>query len=75
MPIYEYRCDKCGIDFEYLVFGKEKPNCPSCNSKNVCKLMSASGFISKGGSGETVSSSAGSNCGGCAATSCSSCGQ
>jgi putative FmdB family regulatory protein len=28
MPIYEYHCKNCDQDFEYLVFGSEKPNCP-----------------------------------------------
>lgn len=73
MPIYEYHCEDCKQDFECLVFGGEEPDCPSCNSKNICRLMSACGFISKGSSGETVSSSA-SSCSGCAATSCASCG-
>ncbi|NNF99567.1 MAG: zinc ribbon domain-containing protein [Desulfobacteraceae bacterium] len=75
MPIYEYHCEECGKDFEYLVFGSDCPECPECEGKKVCRLMSACGFISKSGSGETVSSSAGaSSCGGCAATSCSGCG-
>ena len=75
MPIYEYHCKNCDQDFEYLVFGSEKPDCPSCKSKKVSKLMSACGFISKGSGGETVSSSAGaSSCSGCAASSCAGCG-
>ncbi|MBT8356460.1 MAG: zinc ribbon domain-containing protein [Desulfobacterales bacterium] len=74
MPIYEYHCENCSHDFEYLVFGSEKPGCPSCNSKTVAKQMSACGFVSKTASGETVSSSASSSaCSGCAATGCSSC--
>lgn len=76
MPIYEYHCDACNKDFECLVFGNETPCCPDCNCENVNRLMSACGFVSKSGSGETVSSSAGSSaCGGCAATNCGSCGQ
>ncbi len=51
MPIYEYHCDKCNKDFERLVFGNEQPDCPSCNSKKVKKLMSASTFYSRGGHG------------------------
>jgi putative FmdB family regulatory protein len=75
MPIYEFCCNECGQNFERLVFGAEKPECPACNSLKVNRLMSACGFISKGSGGETVSSSAsGSACSGCAATSCSSCG-
>ena len=73
MPIYEYQCNDCESDFEYLVMGNDKPCCPSCNSKKVGKLMSACGFVSKGGGGGTVSKSAGSSCGGCTASSCSSC--
>ena len=74
MPIYEYHCEKCNEDFECLVFGSEQPDCPSCNSTEVCRLMSACGFVSKGSSGQTVSKSAGSACTGCKASSCSSCG-
>ena len=75
MPIYEYHCNKCNKDFEYLVFGKEDPACPSCKSKKVGRLLSACGFVSKGGSGETVKTAASdSSCSGCSATSCSSCG-
>ena len=76
MPIYEYHCKKCDKDFECLVFGGEEPSCPTCNEKNVERLMSACGFVSKSAGGETISSSAsGSSCAGCAATSCGSCGQ
>ena len=32
MPIYEYRCEDCGCDFEELVFGDAKPPCPKCSS-------------------------------------------
>ena len=74
MPIYEYQCVKCNHEFECLVFGNEKPDCPSCNSKKVNKMMSACGFVSKGGSGETMARSAGaSSCSGCAASSCAGC--
>ncbi|MBW1697546.1 MAG: zinc ribbon domain-containing protein [Deltaproteobacteria bacterium] len=74
MPIYEYHCEKCNQDFEFLVIGNDDVICPSCNSKKVCRLMSVCGFVSKGSSGETVSRSAGSSCSGCSATSCAGCG-
>lgn len=75
MPIYEYHCKSCDQNFEYLVFGSEKPDCPSCHSKKVSKLMSPCGFVSKGSGGETVTRSAGaSSCNGCAASSCAGCG-
>ncbi|MFW5775101.1 MAG: FmdB family zinc ribbon protein [Chitinivibrionales bacterium] len=68
MPIYEYRCKKCGNSFEELVArdpGKPLP-CPSCKSEETEKLMSAVGGISMG------SSSAGAGCG--AADSCAAAG-
>ena len=75
MPIYEYHCRKCNEDFEELVLGGEEPErCPSCNSKKIGRLASACSFVSKGASGETVGSSAGSSCAGCNSTNCSTCG-
>ena len=74
MPIYEYRCKECGEDFEYLVLGKPDPVCTACESRKVIRLMSACGFVSKDGSGQSVSSSAGASCGGCTANSCAGCG-
>jgi len=64
MPIYEYHCEKCDQNFECLIIGSDK---------KVTKLMSACGFVSKGGGGETVSASAGSSCSGCSAGSCAGC--
>lgn len=40
MPIYEYKCKKCGESFEALVRGTQKPACPKCGSKNLSKLVS-----------------------------------
>ena len=75
MPIYEYHCEDCGKDFECLILGGDTPECACCSSRNVNRLMSACGFVSKGGGGETVSRSAGASaCSGCSAASCSSCG-
>ncbi len=75
MPIYEYKCARCDHDFEYLVIGKSEPQaCPACGAPEVCRVMSACGFVSKGQGGQTVSSSAGSSCSGCSAGSCAGCG-
>ena len=42
MPIYEYRCEKCGEVTELLVLGKEEtPACKGCGSEALVKLMSA----------------------------------
>ena len=40
MPIYEYSCQKCGRDFEELVFDETPPPCPYCGSNDTQKLMS-----------------------------------
>lgn len=76
MPIYEYQCEKCRKEFEYLVIGGSEPDtCPHCRGKRVSRLMSACGFLSKGSGGETTRASAGrSACGSCSAASCGSCG-
>lgn len=74
MPIYEYHCEHCDQDFECLVMGSDKPECPHCSSHEVQRLLSACGFVSKGGGGETVKASAGASaCSGCSATSCATC--
>lgn len=50
MPIYEYRCPSCGHKFEKLVrMGAPAPACPECGDADVTKLISAAGFILKGG--------------------------
>jgi putative FmdB family regulatory protein len=42
MPIYEYRCSKCGEVSEQLMLGKgDTPSCRECGSEDLVKLMSA----------------------------------
>jgi putative FmdB family regulatory protein len=42
MPIYEYRCQKCGQVDEFLIMKKqEQPRCSQCGSEDLTKLMSA----------------------------------
>ncbi len=55
MPLYEYKCKKCGNSFEELVFGEEKVKCPKCGSEEVEKLLSV--FSSGGGESKTTTSS------------------
>ena len=52
MPIYEYRCEKCGhiFDaFQRIGEGNENLNCPECETPRPSRLISA--FASTGGSG------------------------
>ncbi len=40
MPIFEYRCSKCGHEFETLVTGASKPECPKCGAEKLEKKFS-----------------------------------
>ena len=48
MPIYEYRCPKCGV-IEVIQGIKEAPlkKCPTCKSK-VERMISSTSFVLKG---------------------------
>jgi putative FmdB family regulatory protein len=49
MPIYEYRCRKCGKNFEFLKKSAgDKPGCPHCNSREAERLLSRFA-VGKGG--------------------------
>jgi putative FmdB family regulatory protein len=41
MPIYEYQCQSCGHQFEYLVLpSSSEPECPSCHHHDLQKMIS-----------------------------------
>jgi len=50
MPLYEYRCDACGHEFEALQKMNDEPlvHCPACDDASLRKLVSAAGFRLKG---------------------------
>ena len=50
MPIYEYRCNSCGFQKEFLQKLSDDPirTCPECGKKSFDKLLSAAGFQLKG---------------------------
>ena len=50
MPIYEYRCEACGHQEEFLQKVSEPPltECPACRKQTFTKLLSAAGFQLKG---------------------------
>ena len=50
MPIYEYRCEACGHQEEFLQRVSEPPftECPVCHKPTFQKLLSAAGFQLKG---------------------------
>jgi putative FmdB family regulatory protein len=59
MPIYEYRCRRCGRGFEQLVQGPTKVACPACASDDVTRTLSLFGFKS----GKSFVASGGGGCG------------
>jgi putative FmdB family regulatory protein len=40
MPIYEFKCLRCGRQFEELVRLGETPDCPSCRGNELERLVS-----------------------------------
>lgn len=75
MPIYEFRCHKCGHRFEKLCpMNEDGKNleCPSCSATGPQRVMS--GFCKKGSGGSEVAGG-GSGCSTCSSSNCGSCGQ
>jgi len=65
MPIYEYKCDDCGCEFEELVLkSNEKITCHRCDSTSVKKMMSATSACDIGSGSGSGLSSVGNSCGG-----------
>ncbi len=50
MPIYTYRCESCGVQFEREQSFSEAPLkiCPECRKKSLKKVISPVGVIFKG---------------------------
>ena len=50
MPIYTYRCESCGVQFEREQSFSDAPLkiCPECRKKSLKKVISPVGVIFKG---------------------------
>lgn len=63
MPIFEFKCNRCGHIYEELVLSGDDGvvKCPACKSKKVSRLISRTGAIRKrtGTSGGSTASCAG----------------
>lgn len=73
MPIFEFRCQKCGKEFEELILPSDsRITCPDCKGEEVEKLISICSFVSKDSSGNITASSS-NKCSSCSSSSCSTC--
>ena len=50
MPIFEYICKECHHQFEALVYGKEKAECPKCHARKLEAQLSVFAVSAKGSS-------------------------
>ena len=64
MPIFEYICKACDHEFEALVYGSQKAECPKCHGKKLTPQLSVF----------AVSAKSASNSGAATAGPCGSCG-
>ena len=74
MPVYEYKCEKCGQIFEKLIRNqtqKDNVTCGKCGSRKIEKLVS--GFACSGTERSGSADHSTSGCGTCSLPSCSSC--
>ena len=65
MPIFEYICNECQHEFEALVFGKQKAECPKCQSKKLEPQLSVFAVSAKSGATTQPSMPASGPCGSC----------
>ena len=65
MPIYEYRCRRCGHDFEKYVHGSSPAvACPSCAAGEVTRKLSVFGLKADRGLLPSAAPPGGGCCGG-----------
>jgi len=50
MPIYKYRCENCGVQFERHQHFSDLPlsRCPECSKKTLRKVYTPVGIVFKG---------------------------
>ena len=42
MPLFEFRCSACEVDFEVLIRAGDRAACPECGTQSLEKLFSES---------------------------------
>jgi len=61
MPIFEYICKACKHEFEALVYGSQKAECPKCHGKKLETQLSVFAVSAKG----PAAAASASPCGSC----------
>jgi len=75
MPIYEYCCPDCGLEFELLrqqTQSDDRPACSRCGNP-ARRVFSSFASFSKSNDGSSAPIAGSSSCGTCSATSCGTC--
>ena len=64
MPLFEFKCDDCGEEFETLVLNSEdNVECSKCNSFNLTKMVSSFGLnLSNNNTSSDIDDSFGCGC-------------
>ena len=63
MPIFEYICKDCNHEFEALVYGNQRAECPKCHSKKLTPQLSVFAVAAKGSSASADTDGACGSCG------------
>ncbi|HQE91874.1 MAG TPA: zinc ribbon domain-containing protein [Anaerolineae bacterium] len=74
MPIYEYRCQECGVRFDARRSMKDADApivCPACGASKARREVSL--FFAAGGSGSLKGMGGESSCATCSSSSCAAC--
>jgi putative FmdB family regulatory protein len=56
MPIFEYVCKECRHEFEALVFGQQKAECPKCRSRKLETQLSVFAVSAKASGASSAAS-------------------
>ncbi|MFI5069295.1 MAG: FmdB family zinc ribbon protein [Terriglobales bacterium] len=65
MPIFEYLCKECNHEFEAIVFGHQRAECPKCHGKKLAPQLSVFAVASKSASSASSGAATAGPCGSC----------
>ncbi|HEY4904825.1 MAG TPA: zinc ribbon domain-containing protein [Candidatus Sulfotelmatobacter sp.] len=63
MPIFEYVCQKCHHQFEALIFGDQKAECPKCHATRLAPQLSVFAVSTKSSTSSARPTGACGSCG------------